>query len=407
MGAFIRFNGHDGRQPRGIRLSLTNDQPGTEASLRVVRAKQFAEVSTAHDTPRPSTAVAAPSAESARLAISPSAQPSKMEAVFDVPSVQLGLPPAPVALNLMISKQGVRWTMLIHPQVATPRAPLLAWVQELNPRRLEFGPDGSLRADFEPPPLVWERNFASLDVNLIVLALDGVAQVTLTGTRQSLATFSRVISMADEAVELRRLATTARSTNPLLTPAQEEALRAAVSAGYYQIPRPLNLHDLAAHLHVTAASLSERLRRAEQRVITRFVSEGMPTLAEGAHGGMSPTVNTDRPDGTSRRLTPVSGGVTPGPETLPVHHVVHTTPPAAEYPTAIRKAATTSDSSLEDARAHRQRLASLTAQNIAAAARTLIATQKSVREVQWVRTQVHGQRGDAAPDSLGPRRIHA
>ena len=51
-------------------------------------------------------------------------------------------------------------------------------------------------------------------------------------------------------------------------------LRIAVSAGYYRIPRLLNLKQLAARLNVTSASISERLRRAEGRVVVQYVTRG-------------------------------------------------------------------------------------------------------------------------------------
>ena len=80
----------------------------------------------------------------------------------------------------------------------------------------------------------------------------------------------------------------ARDSSALLTPLQEDALRSAVDTGYYRIPRPLNLHQLAAKSDVTAASFSERLRRAEGRVITQYVAMGFPKLEDTAYsGGMS------------------------------------------------------------------------------------------------------------------------
>ena len=69
-------------------------------------------------------------------------------------------------------------------------------------------------------------------------------------------------------------AASASSSARLLTDPQDQALRAAVHNGYYRIPRPLNLQQLAKHLHISSASLSERLRRAEGRVLTRYVHQG-------------------------------------------------------------------------------------------------------------------------------------
>lgn len=56
---------------------------------------------------------------------------------------------------------------------------------------------------------------------------------------------------------------------PSLTPSQDDALTRAVALGYYHVPRGIHLSQLAVKLGVSPAALSERLRRAETRLVTQ------------------------------------------------------------------------------------------------------------------------------------------
>ena len=97
----------------------------------------------------------------------------------------------------------------------------------------------------------------------------GVA-LQLHATRGSVDRFLEWIKPDAEDTRVRRLAPV-EAESPSLTPAQEDALRRAVALGYYHIPRSIHLSELAAKLQVSPAALSERLRRAEARLVTHFV----------------------------------------------------------------------------------------------------------------------------------------
>ncbi len=56
-----------------------------------------------------------------------------------------------------------------------------------------------------------------------------------------------------------------------VSPEQRAALEAATEHGYYEIPRRVDLDDLAARLDVPRSTLSYRLRRAEQRLARAFL----------------------------------------------------------------------------------------------------------------------------------------
>lgn len=58
-----------------------------------------------------------------------------------------------------------------------------------------------------------------------------------------------------------------------LPPDQRTAMRAALDHGYYRTPREITLDDLAAELDVPRSTLSYRLRRAEERLVSGYLGE--------------------------------------------------------------------------------------------------------------------------------------
>ncbi len=61
-----------------------------------------------------------------------------------------------------------------------------------------------------------------------------------------------------------------------LTDQQREALRLAVEAGYFEVPRGTTLEALADELRVSVQALSERVRRGADKVLRAAVLEGGP-----------------------------------------------------------------------------------------------------------------------------------
>jgi len=65
-----------------------------------------------------------------------------------------------------------------------------------------------------------------------------------------------------------------------LTDQQHEALRTAYELGYFEIPRRASLQEVAAELDISASSVSERLRRAQTRLIEETVATTWPPLPD-------------------------------------------------------------------------------------------------------------------------------
>lgn len=186
---------------------------------------------------------------------------------------QLGFSPPPVAVRVKLVRSRLHWSLFVQPTDPTTVGGLADWLAPWSPLRIEFGSRRVLRADFDPLPAAWETRFKAIDLDMLHLLPNGDAVATVSGPRGALAALSHRVSVPGRPMDVEQLRDE-RADARLLTKAQDEALREAVHAGYYRIPRPLNLHELAGRLSISSSSLSERLRRAEGRVITRFVNEG-------------------------------------------------------------------------------------------------------------------------------------
>ncbi|AFK21078.1 ArsR family transcriptional regulator (plasmid) [Haloferax mediterranei ATCC 33500] len=68
-----------------------------------------------------------------------------------------------------------------------------------------------------------------------------------------------------------------RTLGSKLTSRQREVLAVAVERGYYESPRETTHEEIAAHLGVTTATVSEHLRKIERRVLSALVNEA-PTV---------------------------------------------------------------------------------------------------------------------------------
>ncbi len=97
--------------------------------------------------------------------------------------------------------------------------------------------------------------------------------------RQTMAGYAEELSAAVEAlpseveVEVLRTGTFHRVARPAVTERQREALRAAFEAGYYDLPRSAGLEVVAEALDCSTSAASDRLRRAERRLVAGALGE--------------------------------------------------------------------------------------------------------------------------------------
>ena len=61
---------------------------------------------------------------------------------------------------------------------------------------------------------------------------------------------------------------------PLLTPRQRNVVQTAVDSGYYEVPRGCSLATVAERTDLSKSTCSEILRRAEKRLLRRYLDGG-------------------------------------------------------------------------------------------------------------------------------------
>lgn len=185
----------------------------------------------------------------------------------------LGFAAPPAVLRLKLVEGPHYWSLFLQPEGNAGLGSVVDWLEPWSPLRIEFGTRQVIRADFDPLPTPWRRLFHRVELQMLVLFPNGSAVATVVGKHAALASFGRALA-EDRPPGVDEVRDAAPRDKPLLTPAQDSALRTAVDAGYYLIPRPVNLRELATRMGISSASLSERLRRAEARVIMRYAKDG-------------------------------------------------------------------------------------------------------------------------------------
>jgi predicted DNA binding protein len=69
----------------------------------------------------------------------------------------------------------------------------------------------------------------------------------------------------------------------MLTLRQREVLEAAVKTGYFEFPRGISLHELAEKLSIKPSTLSEILRRAEDKITKYFAENPSSVILSEIH----------------------------------------------------------------------------------------------------------------------------
>lgn len=193
-----------------------------------------------------------------------------VEARIQLRCVDIGIGPPGVPARLRATREAGEWRLYASSPSGTV-APLVGWLEAQAPVDIEVDSARLVTASFREPP----RPLAFLSeppVAEATLDPSGVLSVFARGARQEVHALLVQLEAAGLAPHVRHLAPPLHH-EPLLTGAQDAAVRAAASAGFYQVPRKLTLHELAASMGVSTSSLSERLRRAEARLVMRYVRE--------------------------------------------------------------------------------------------------------------------------------------
>lgn len=128
------------------------------------------------------------------------------------------------------------------------------------------------QADYEFPDAVLETisNATVVFVPPVVFLETGNVEFEAVGEASALGAFhDDLADLGDPTI--RRVHEFERQRSPSrLTDRQRAALEAAVSAGYYEIPRSGSIDDVAAALDCSTSTAGELIRKAEAAVIRTF-----------------------------------------------------------------------------------------------------------------------------------------
>lgn len=112
---------------------------------------------------------------------------------------------------------------------------------------------------------------SSLPPEFPVVVRGGWFELDFTGTREEFNRLRTGLEATDRPYELESLVER-EETERLLTRRQREVLEAAVREGYFEVPRDCTLEDLASDLDADTSTISGVVRRAENRVLTWFLT---------------------------------------------------------------------------------------------------------------------------------------
>jgi predicted DNA binding protein len=100
---------------------------------------------------------------------------------------------------------------------------------------------------------------------------DGVISVNLIGTSKNIKQFfEKAERLKEVSMEIVRKSELKRLRKPRITKKQEQILKTAIKLGYYDIPRGITTAGLAGKMSLAPSTLSEHLRKAENRIIKDY-----------------------------------------------------------------------------------------------------------------------------------------
>lgn len=136
---------------------------------------------------------------------------------------------------------------------------------------LEAQPERAL-VQFETtePLLIRSMSEAGIPLELPITIEDGEVTVELAAPREKLSELGTLLENFGIQFDLLSI-TQSIDTQSLLTDDQYDLLEEAVERGYYDTPRACTLTELAEAVGLAKSTTSEKLHRAEGKVLKRFV----------------------------------------------------------------------------------------------------------------------------------------
>lgn len=194
-----------------------------------------------------------------------------------VPVDVLGLPPPPAEVRLRALPGEEGWRVFARSASEDRRC--VSWLCRIGMGQPEqvSSLGRSSRVLFAQLDPLWATLVEDLGLQNARIRPDGWASMVFEGERDLLGELVDGSILPTEDLEVEAVTPVdeigGQEHQDLLTPTQREALAAALTAGYYTVPRGTTLRDLADQLEVSASSLSERIRRAEGRLVRAHLGE--------------------------------------------------------------------------------------------------------------------------------------
>lgn len=198
-----------------------------------------------------------------------------VQAEVRLPCKALGFDPPPATCHLRALAQGDTWIVYVWSHEA-PRRLFLSWLDAHGTFRSHDAPDAQpriLAVETDALPKAWRLLFEELDTQSLRLRADGVAELVIRAPRDRVRQLLEETTDTEDARQLRSITSSPedKEVPGVLTPEQHTALMAAFEAGYFDVPRGVQLETLAKRLDTSAGALSELLRRAQRRLVERHL----------------------------------------------------------------------------------------------------------------------------------------
>ncbi len=205
------------------------------------------------------------------------------EGQLDLPTALLGIPRPPMPVRLALIARATGWRGLAW-TLDRRDGHLRRWVTQQPGARIlhsERAPDDPLvlsLGDAHPARAWLVEGHGWIQ---ITVGPEGPATLIASGTTEHLeALRDNLVGQAQVRGQDVPDGWTWRPTRyGLLTARQNEAVRWAVAAGYYSVPRRIRLKDLADQMGTSIGALSTLLRRAEARLLEAYL-DAEPLLGD-------------------------------------------------------------------------------------------------------------------------------
>lgn len=201
----------------------------------------------------------------------------------------LGADPPPSRCHVRAYKTASGWVVLIW----APHGPsdaTQAWARsQTEADEIAFGEVGerTVALECDSLPDKWRTLFLLFDADHLILEPDGKALTQIRGSRDEIGEF--LVGLGELETESVKVLPEAddRVREDILTEHQERALGRAAALGYFDVPRRIQLGELAERLDMSTSALSELLRRAQGRLISSYLDDQL--------GGLEAVLDLDEP----------------------------------------------------------------------------------------------------------------